>query len=168
MRKPFTILLLVASFATPLLADSKDELVKRVFAAMNFKAVHEQSMESIYRRPVLIPKGAAEDEKPAYENAKNRMNTLYHEKLSWSALEPACAKIYKERFSETELKALADFYESPVGRSIAGKGTEVSRLCSAVSVAEIRKLSPIYQDYLTEELGSVYKKRPIPPAESDN
>ncbi len=159
MKTAITILLLLVSAASPLMADSKDDLVKRVFAAMNFKAIHEQSMESIYRRAALVPKNAAEDEKIAYEKAKRRMNSLYREKLSWSALEPSCAKIYRERFTETELQALADFYESPVGKSIAAKEGEVSRLCSAITVEEIQKIVPLYQDYLTEELTSVHKKR---------
>ena len=76
---------------------------------------------------------------------------LFAEALSWRRLEPEVARIMSSVYSEEELAAMVDFYESDVGRKVIEKQPRVLVEINTMSQRMVREVLPEFQE-LTREL----------------
>lgn len=92
--------------------------------------------------------------------------------LAWDTLRDGVAKIYMDRFSESEVRALLTFYRSPVGQKWVGQTAEVSagieqliQMRVKASVPEFKRLGrELRSDYVGAQ-GARQASVPVPAGE---
>jgi hypothetical protein len=80
--------------------------------------------------------------------------------ITWQAVAPELTKIYKEAFTEAELRDVIAFYRTPTGRKVLLKLPEVMQKGAAIGAKLALAHTPELEKMLTEQ-----SKQP-PPAKS--
>ncbi|MBV8124605.1 MAG: DUF2059 domain-containing protein [Burkholderiaceae bacterium] len=57
----------------------------------------------------------------AIDNMKSRTLSLMHDELAWEKFEPMCVRLYKETFTEEEVRGMLSFYKTPAGQAVINK-----------------------------------------------
>ena len=61
----------------------------------------------------------------AITNMIERQSEIIQEALVWEKLEPIYVRLYKQRFTEEEVTALLEFYETPAGKALIRRSPEL-------------------------------------------
>ena len=64
---------------------------------------------------------------PSLSEKKKEITTFVQSFLSWKSIEPEITEIYKEAFSEAELRELIGFYQTPIGKKVLKVLPELSQ-----------------------------------------
>lgn len=152
--------LMLAALANPLAAwanqDAQtEEFLKLVRADKLTAPVYAQVQQMLTQ--VFVQSKAPESKKAVLERYQAKANAELDRVVGWSVLKPDLIKLYNSQFSEAELKALLDFYKSPVGKKVLEKMPELSRDSAQLtqdrlqqSVAVVNKLT----EDMRKELGT--------------
>jgi hypothetical protein len=65
------------------------------------------------------------------------MEKFFREVLSWKVVGPQMVALYAREFTETELRDLIAFYQTPTGQKFAGKQSELMQKASAITEAQV-------------------------------
>lgn len=105
--------------ATPALAQSPAQLAaaEDMLVAMDGRAQYEAALVS-----TLDTQLAAD---PSLMPYRDVMLGFFQDFVSWEKVRGDYARVYAERFSEPELRELAAFYRTPLGRRFAEESVEV-------------------------------------------
>ena len=110
--------------------------VKAQSSAQDFTPVHLQAAENFLiaagvntKFPAVIEsivnafsKQIPENDRAAFADVMRKFMNRYY---TWDKLKASLDKIYASEFTESELKELGDFYNSPIGRKYMGKSVEL-------------------------------------------
>lgn len=92
----------------------------------------------------------------------DRLQSYMDKKLVWSNFKQAYADVYINVFSEDELKALVQFYSSPVGKKVQKNGLELRRKVLEASQMQMKdfglQIKKIQRDFLDEQKPDEQKK----------
>lgn len=85
----------------------------------------------------------------------DRVQKYMDGKLVWNNFKKSYEEVYTAVFSEEELKALVDFYSSPVGKKIQKNGLELRRKLLQSTQMQLKdfglQLKKIEKDFLDEQ-----------------
>jgi uncharacterized protein len=83
--------------------------------------------------------------------------------LTWNAMLPEIAKLYKETFTESEVRELIAFYQTPVGQKVLAKLPEVTQkafsIGSTIGQAHSDELRQMIE-VKAKQLDELSKKKP--------
>ncbi|MDI6523941.1 DUF2059 domain-containing protein [Pseudomonas otitidis] len=95
------------------------------------------------------------DKKATLERYQAKANAALDKAVGWDKLKPELVKIYTTNFSESELKDLIAFYESPLGKkvlekmpSLTAQSAELTQSRLESAVPEVNKLLSDMNDEL--------------------
>lgn len=114
----------VSLWAAPALAQSPGHLAaaEDMLVAMDARGQYDTAL-----RMTMDAQLAAD---PSLSPFRDVMQGFFQDFVSWDAVRADFARVYAERFSESELRELAAFYRTPIGRRLAeenaGIGVELS------------------------------------------
>lgn len=77
-------------------------------------------MDNAVKQSLQGKKPNAKQEK-AIKRMKTRMVALMQKNLSWKKLEPVYIRLYRESFTEKEIKGMLAFYKTPAGQAVIHK-----------------------------------------------
>jgi len=103
------------------LAAAEDMLV-----AMDGRAMYEAALVS-----TMDTQLAAD---PSLEPYRDVMLGFFRDFVSWEKVKGDYARVYAQRFSEAELRELAAFYRTPIGRRFAEESVEVGAELAAINI----------------------------------
>jgi len=119
MRAPALTLALLLSFASTALADeaSHRKAVESLMSAMKM----ESSIKTGINQMLELQLQAS----PQLAPFKDTVREFFEKYLSWAALQPHYVKLYMETFSETEIRDMVTFFNTPTGKKAAAKLPEL-------------------------------------------
>jgi len=125
MKKVFAGLILVLSFETD----------GRLFAQQQLSS-HDRAVIDLIKLTKVEQQMAASTE--AVADAMTKGNPMLapfrdvivewaNKYLTWNAMLPEVAKLYKETFTESEIRELIAFYQTPVGQKVLARMPELTQ-----------------------------------------
>jgi uncharacterized protein len=125
MKRVFAGLILVLSFETD----------GRLFAQQQLSS-HDRAVIDLIKLTKVEQQMAASTE--AVADAMTRGNPMLvpfrdvivewaNKYLTWNAMLPEVAKLYKETFTESEIRELIAFYQTPVGQKVLARMPELTQ-----------------------------------------
>lgn len=107
----------LGALAHPLFAQDTSathrEAVRQLMAVTRVRELTEQSVD-------VMMKGQLQS-MPQLGPFASILETFYREQMAWSALEPEFTRLYLEVFTETELREMIAFYQTPLGQKLLTK-----------------------------------------------
>lgn len=151
------------SFAAPLTDASLKQLIditemRNMISGMLSQI--EGSMDGFIQQS-LHGKQVSQKEQKAINTMKTKMIALVKQEYTWDKIEPTITKIYRESFTEEEVKGMIDFYQTPSGQAVIKKMPVVMQksmigMQSQISVL-MPKMQAIQREFLAE-LKAIDKK----------
>ena len=165
MKKRFGLLLLLPLLVNPALADEpSDAEVHQLLAAMHVERSLEQMqtiMSTVMRKQLsedLNGQPMTAAHQASMQAFTNSMLDLVKEEITWTKMEPIYTQIYREVFTEDEIKTMLTFYSSPAGQALVAKQPLViqkTMLALQPIMADMRmKMARIVQDAIQKKLPS--------------
>lgn len=149
--KKIIIIVLLAIIAAPSFADdAKPELraeIERMFELTDMTSMIDQmysQMGSMFQQMVQ------QENIPAEQMAESqkyftKLEALLKEELSWGKMKEPLIDVYVRVFTLEEIKAMNEFYETPVGKKMLAKMPQVMEESIQVSQDMARNLMPKIQ-----------------------
>lgn len=76
------------------------------------------------------------------ERYQAKANALLDQAIGWERLQPSLVALYRQAFSDAELQAMVDFYESPVGRKMLRKLPDLNRRSAQLTQSRLENVAP--------------------------
>ncbi|VXC05861.1 conserved exported hypothetical protein [Pseudomonas sp. 8BK] len=119
---------LCLAFATSAYGGEKHDLVLELLEVTNAKQNHELMVDAYINQLAGNPIAAT----PGFEQ-------YFREAMAWEALVGPTTKIYEESYTANELKAITEFFSSPIGKSFIAKAPDVNEKTTVVLVENMQK-----------------------------
>ncbi|WP_271411095.1 DUF2059 domain-containing protein [Pseudomonas sp. Q1-7] len=106
---------------------------------------------------------APASKKATLETYQAKANAALDKAVGWDKLKPELVKIYTSAFSESELKELIAFYESPLGKKVLEKMPALTQQSAQLTQSRLEAAVPEVNKLLSEmasELAPQDKKKP--------
>ncbi len=135
---------------------SHTDAAKQLLELMNADQSIEQAYGQMYSQLSGMAEqlGITEDQRPMFESYLERMVVVMKEELSWERMEPYVIDAYVSVYSEEELKALSEFYASPIGQKFVAKMPELMQATMEMTQKMMGELIPriteIQQELMVE------------------
>lgn len=144
---PAALAVLLVCLAPP--ARAQDDDAKRTAAAEALlKAMHADQMIEPHKAAMKksldarIPKNLPPD---TFKKIQDKMNADLDDVLkqyTWDSVKGDIVQLYSHTFTESELKELAAFYNSPIGQKYIGKRVDIDAGMQAIMEKEVQTLAP--------------------------
>jgi len=126
----FTFLLGAIALFQPAIARADEashrKAAETLFALMEMETLLSQSVDQMLAMQV--------QQNPALAQFQPQMKAFLNKYMSWASMKEDMTKIYTAEFSESELKELGKFYETPLGKkavqkmpALMAKGAEIGQ-----------------------------------------
>lgn len=133
----------ILAAAGPTAAQSRSHVAaaEDLLAAMGAERMYERSLEQMLSAQI----GA----NPDLVALAPVMKQFFRDFVSWEVVRPEHLRVHMERFSEAELRELATFYRTPLGRRVAEESPAIAtelgmvgqRLVEANQVELVRRIT---------------------------
>lgn len=145
--------LLVLTKSEKMITDMQDQM----------KTMMEQSMAKMTQDQAPSP-----EEKKALDNMVSKMLVAMKEEISWAKMKPLTMNLYKETFTEEEVKGMIEFYKTPAGEAMASKMPTLMQKTMAATQEMMVGLQPkmqqIQQEFMQEMQAAQASKMQAPAA----
>jgi hypothetical protein len=108
---------------------------------------------------------APESKKALLETYQAKANAALDQSIGWNKLKPDMVKLYTANFTESELKDLVAFYQSPLGKKVLTKMPELTQQSAQLTQGKLESAVPVVNKLLadmTAELAPAQKAAPAP------
>lgn len=147
MKKYIAILLAIVPLYISAAENAKSEALKELVEIMDMgammEAIHHQLEGAMLHAQQQL--NVNESERAITEKYHKEVNALIMDQLSWENFEPAVMDIYQNHFTESEIKAMVEFYRSDEGQSILEKMPIVMQESMQMSQAMMQDIIPQIQ-----------------------
>ena len=150
------------AFAAPPSDADIERLLKASRAESMLNAILPQ-METMQRQQfeqLTAGKELTTEQKAEAERIQARTNQVMREALAWEQMRPLYVDVYKQTFTNEDVRAIAKFYESKAGRSLLDK---TPALMQNLMAAIQQKMIPVMEELRTG-LKDVAEEEAKPPA----
>jgi len=128
MRKPlkFTAIVLSIIFAlsvqaqTPTL-ESTRQLLKNMGQEQNIAQMRQEMKQNILQFISAVNANMNDAEKQQLNTNLDKIMAVIMEEMTWQKLEPHLLKAMQNTYNQEEINAQIEFYNTPIGKSIASK-----------------------------------------------
>jgi hypothetical protein len=124
------------------ITDSR-KLYNNMFSQLD--SVMEQSMKQAMGTATFTPQ-----RQEIFARMRQKILTIVRDEMTWESIEPAVITIYKEAFTEEEVKELLKFYRSKAGQALIGKMPIVMQKSMKMNQDLMQKILPRILEIQTE------------------
>lgn len=109
---------------------------------------------------------------PMLASSRQTMLDFFRKYMSWDSIKDDMARVYAENFTESELKELTAFYQTPIGKKLAQRLPELTSRGSEVAMQRVQAHMPELQQAIAQEMqksranagaGALPPGAPVPP-----
>lgn len=160
MSKYWFLLALIISASSAAQPQTHIDAATKLFEAMHSEEVVQQTFDQVFSQMTEFQTqmGVPEDRHVKSERHMQEVATAIKEVLTWERMRDQFIVVYAEVFTEQELRELADFYTSPIGKKYVEKQPEMAQAAMAITGEMMRELMPrireISRKAHTEEIES--------------
>lgn len=134
------------AFAEDATLEKKIKLTEDMLSSMDLQKNMDRSFDMVKKMQMNIVKkfSQGKDSEKALK-LQAAIIDLMKKEFSWDSIKDDVVKVYAESFSEDELKALTDFYKSPVGQKLIQKQPEVQQKMMMIVQKKVMEVMPKVQ-----------------------
>lgn len=138
-------------------APASEASVQRLVKAMRVERSLEAMMANIDRSIVdaARKKGLLEPDLVIAEKYARKVGEVMREEVKLDEFQSRMAEIYRQLFTEKEVRALIAFYESPTGQSLVAKTPEMVQQSGKVAQDLLGRAMPRVQALISEMHGEM-------------
>ncbi len=93
---------------------------------------------------------APASKKALLETYQAKANTALDQAIGWNKLKPEMVKLYTANFTESELKDLVAFYQSPLGKKVMTKMPELAQQSAQLTQSKLESAVPVVNKLLAD------------------
>ena len=108
--------------------------------------------------------GASQDKQAVLETYQAKANAALDQAIGWNKLKPDMVKLYTTNFSESELKDLVAFYQSPLGKKVLEKMPQLTQQSAQMTQAKLESAVPVVNKLLADMTAELEPKGAAAPA----
>ena len=135
--------------------DSHVKAANELLDAMNVEKTVNDSMEIMLKSQI--------DANPQLAPVEGVMRSFLNKYMSWDALRGEYAKLYMAAFTEAELRELATFYRTPIGKKLIGALPQIMQGSAEMAQSKLTAHVGELEDAITKRLQEL-DKAPTPAA----
>jgi len=91
-----------------------------------------------------------------------KANAALDQAIGWPKLKPDMVKLYTSNFSESELKDLVAFYQSPLGKKVLEKMPQLTQQSAQMTQAKLESAVPVVNKLLEDMTNELTPKAAAP------
>ena len=110
------------------------------------RATMEQTMQG---------KEISTEDRKVLDDMRAQMVTVLEEELGWAALEPMFIDVYQRSFSQSEVDAMLEFYNSDAGKAVVAKMPLVMQNTMGVMQQRMMSMAPRLQQIEAEAVAKL-------------
>ncbi|MGI4836506.1 MAG: DUF2059 domain-containing protein [Janthinobacterium lividum] len=107
---------------------------------------------------------APDSKKAVLESYQAKANAALDQAIGWPKLKPDMVKLYTDNFTETELKDLVKFYQSPLGKKVLEKMPQVTQQSAQLTQAKLESAVPVVNKLLQDMTTEITPAKAAAPA----
>lgn len=107
---------------------------------------------------------APESKKALLETYQAKANAALDQAIGWDKLKPDMIKLYTANFSESELKDLVAFYQSPLGKKVLTKMPELTQQSAQLTQGKLESAVPVVNKLLADMTAELEPTKAVAPA----
>ncbi|WP_263144282.1 DUF2059 domain-containing protein [Pseudomonas sp. RIT-PI-AD] len=159
---------LLACASSQVLADasshaaSAESFLKLMHADQGTVALYGQVQQMFNQRFEQLQAPATK--KATLETYTAKANAALDKAVGWDKLKPDLVKLYVSNFSETELKDMIAFYQSPTGKKMMEKMPQLGNEAARLTQAKLEPAVPVVNKLLEDMTGELSPKQAAEPA----
>ena len=144
MSKYWLFLALVISYSSTAQQQTHIDAATELFEAMHSEEAVQQTFDRVFSQmPELQTQmGVPEDRQAKSEQYMKEVTMVFREVMTWERMRDQFIVVYAEVFTEQELRELADFYTSPIGKKYVEKQPEMAQAAMKITGEMMRELMP--------------------------
>lgn len=93
---------------------------------------------------------APDSKKAVLESYQAKANAALDKAIGWDKLQPDMVKLYTSNFTESELKDLVAFYQSPLGKKVQAKMPQISQQSFQMTQDKLQPAVPVVTKLLAD------------------
>jgi len=140
-----------------------DDTIRELLEVTQMRKMLDETkvrMNDLYDQlDVLHDDNPTAQQRESRARSRERMKKLLEEELSWEVMAPIYEDIYRQSFTDEELKGLVAFYRTPTGQALIAKQPVVLQNLMRAMQERMEKMRPRIEREIEQE----YKAR-TPPA----
>ncbi|MEJ2361652.1 MAG: DUF2059 domain-containing protein [Gammaproteobacteria bacterium] len=156
----YSLLVFLFSSSVAMAAPASDSSVKQLLSVMHSRQLLDGMrsrvggvMDNAAKQALGGKKPTAKQEK-AIKRMKSRMVALMQKTLSWKKLEPVYIRLYKQSFTDQEVKGMLAFYKTPTGQAVIKKMPgliqQTMREIQKMTYGMMPQMQKIQKDFLAD------------------
>jgi len=160
--RAFALTLALIAIANPASAQAPDEarvtLALKMLELSDAKGLMERSMKGMMdaqlesMTSMVRQAGAPESVLEQLKALQNDVQQLVFAELKWETLSRDVALVYSSVFTESELREMVTFYESPTGRKLTEKSPEMMSRMMEITMQRIKVLEPKLMELIKKRM----------------
>ena len=126
--------------------------VEKLLSVMKQDQLLEQVFQQVKQMEIqqLQQMNITQEQIPLMEKYFDKMFEVMKAEMSWDKIKDDFIQIYMSVYSETEVQALVNFYESPVGQKMLAKMPLLMQQSMAISQKHMKNIMPKIQEITLE------------------
>jgi hypothetical protein len=151
-------MLLIAALIAPICrADESLNLANKLLDLSGTESLMRQSFEAGVKPSLdqMRAKGAPED---LVEAIHGEARNFFQENFSWETMKPKLAKIYADNYTESELRDILAFYQTPTGQKTLAKMPSLMQQSMAMGMSGVQANMPEFQRRVASLIQEYQKK----------
>ncbi|MFK0087823.1 DUF2059 domain-containing protein [Pseudomonas sp. NPDC090755] len=93
---------------------------------------------------------APASKKAVLDSYQAKANAALDQAIGWNKLKPDMVKLYTSTFSESELKDLVAFYQSPLGKKVMEKMPQITQQSAQLTQRKLESAVPVVNKLLAD------------------
>ncbi|MCV4283786.1 DUF2059 domain-containing protein [Pseudomonas capsici] len=107
---------------------------------------------------------APASKKALLETYQAKANAAVDQAIGWNKLKPDMVKLYTANFTESELKDLVVFYQSPLGKKVMSKMPELAQQSAQLTQSKLESAVPVVNKLLADMTAELEPAKAATPA----
>jgi hypothetical protein len=144
MSKYWFLLALIISASSAAQQQTHIDAATKLFEAMHSEEAVQQTFDQVFSQMSEIQSqmGIPEDQQAKSERRMQEVTTVIKDALTWERMRDRFIVVYVEVFTEQELRELASFFTSPIGKKYVEKQPEIAQAAMKITGEMMRELMP--------------------------
>lgn len=107
---------------------------------------------------------APESKKAVLDTYTAKANAALDQAIGWDKIKPDMVQLYTANFSESELKDLVAFYQSPLGKKVLEKMPQLTQQSAQMTQSKLESAVPVVNKLLADMTAELEPKTAAPAA----
>lgn len=165
MRRILFVFFLALFSASVHAAPVQDASIEKLLTLTDAKKMHESVISDSDElidssiKPMLLRQNMTPEQQALMDSFLAKYKKIIKDELSWQKMLPAYIRIYRDTFTEKELKELIAFYESPTGKMYIRKTPVILDKTSMVMQQKMVSILTRMDAVLSETMKEMSKSR---------